>query len=419
MTMNAGRRRVHDKLAALPGVRPVRRPIVAGGSEEFDLFYVRTGKKSAHPLVIIPGGPGAASVALYRGLRRRAANAGLDVIMIEHRGVGLSRHDDAGADLPPEAMTIDDVVEDIAAVLDDAQVGSAVIYGTSYGTYLAAGLGARHPGRVHAMILDSPLLSADDIDVVRAATRRVLWDGDEPETAGLAVKVRRLFDDGVLTPTAVQLAADMYGVAGPDLLGRQLDLLLEGQDWLWGAVGFGTRLFFERKTPYHNEPDLVGRIGYRELNYGAEPDGKPLDPAVALRELAIGDPNFVAEPYDLISAMPAFTWPTVVISGGRDLTTPRAVAKKIADLIPDSVLVEMPTAGHSVIDDREGSALEIVKAVYAGTMNQLPRRSTQLDAAPRAMSVRLLVWAIHAAAAAESMVPAAVPRVVRQVTTTS
>jgi len=68
MTMNAKRRRAHDKLAAMPGVRPVRRPVTPEGDGEFDLFYVRTGKKSATPLVIIPGGPGAASIALYRGL---------------------------------------------------------------------------------------------------------------------------------------------------------------------------------------------------------------------------------------------------------------------------------------------------------------------------------------------------------------
>ena len=117
-----------------------------------------------HPLVLIPGGPGVASVALYRGFRRRAAAEGLDVIMVEHRGVGMSRHDDRGADLPPEALTIDQAVDDMAAVLEDADVDKAVIYGTSYGTYLAAGVGVRHPDRVHAMILDSPLLSADDID---------------------------------------------------------------------------------------------------------------------------------------------------------------------------------------------------------------------------------------------------------------
>jgi pimeloyl-ACP methyl ester carboxylesterase len=416
MTMNAGRRRVHDRLAALPGVRRVRRP-VAGGPEEFDLFYVRVGERSAHPLMIIPGGPGAASVALYRGLRKHAVAEGLDVIMVEHRGVGMSRHDDAGNDLPPEALTVDAAVGDIAAVLDDAEVGEAVLYGTSYGTYLAAGVGVRHPDRVHAMILDSPLLAADDVDVVRAAVRRVLWDGDEPGTAELATKVRALAGDGVLTPASAQLAANMFGLGGPELLGRQLDLLLKDHDWVWGAVGLGTRLLAERNTPFHNEPDLVGRIGYRELNYGAVPDGKPLDPAVALREMATGDVDFVAEPYDLVMAMPGFTWPTVVISGGRDLTTPRAVARRIVDLIPDSVLLEMPTAGHSIIDIKEGSALEIVKAVYAGEIRELPSRSAQLDAEPSLLSVRLLKRAITAAAAAESVVPSVVPRAVRHVTT--
>ena len=392
--MNAGRRRVHDKLAALPGVSSVRRPVLADGPDEFDLFYVRVGEKSGHPLVFIPGGPGAASIALYRGLRKRAAADGLDVIMVEHRGVGMSRHDDAGADLPLEALTIDAAVEDIAAVLDHAEVDQAVVYGTSYGTYLAAGLGVRHPGRIHAMILDSPLLSADDIDEVRDAVRRALWDGDDEETAELAVKVHQLVEDGVLTPAATQLAADMYGLGGPELLGRQLDLLLNDHDWVWGAIGLGTRLLVERKTPFHNEPDLVGRIGYRELNYGAMPDGKPLDPAVAMRETATGEVDFVAEPYDLISAMPAFTWPTVVISGGRDLTTPRAVALRIAQLIPDAVLVDMPTSGHSVIDTKERSALDIVKAVYAGEIAELPGRSAELDASPSLLSVRLLRRAI-------------------------
>jgi pimeloyl-ACP methyl ester carboxylesterase len=418
MTMNASRRRAHNRLAALPGVRPVRRPV--GGSaagQEFDLYYARTGRKSDHPLVVIPGGPGAASVALYRGLRRRAAAGGLDVIMVEHRGVGMSRHDDAGADLPPEALTIEAAVDDIAAVLDDAHVESAVVYGTSYGTYLAAGLGVRHPGRVHAMILDSPLLSADDVDAVRTATRRVLWDGADPETAELAAKVRALVEEGILTPVAAQLAAGMYGFAGPKVLRRQLDLLLQGRGWLWGAVGLGTRLLLDRKTPYHHEPDLVGRIGYRELNYPAVPDGGPLDPAVAFRETATGDVDFVAEPYDLVAAMPGFRWPTAVISGGRDLVTPPAVAQRIVSLLPDATLVDLPTAGHSVIDTRERTALDVVKAVYAGTMHQLPSRSAQLDAVPGGIGVRTLVWAIGAAAKAESAVPSALPRVVRRVTT--
>jgi proline iminopeptidase len=416
MTMNAKRRRAHDKLAALPGVRPVRRPILPGGGEEFDLYYVRTGRKSAHPLVVIPGGPGAASIALYRGFRRRAAADGLDVIMIEHRGVGMSRHDDGGADLPPEALTIEQVVDDVAAVLDDAQVNKALIYGTSYGTYLAAGVGVRHPARVHAMILDSPVLSANDIVAVREATRRVLWDGDNSETAGLAPKVRRLVGDDVLNPTAAQLAIAVYGFAGPAVLQRQLDLLLAGRRWLWSALGQAARLLFERKSPYRNEPDLVGRIGYRELNYGAVPDGKPLDQAVAFREFATDTTEFEAEPFDLIDEMPKFTWPTVVISGGRDLITPPSVAQRIASLIPGAVLVNLATAGHSLIDLRERAALDIVKAVNDDTIGGLPARANKLDSTPGGLAVRLLVWGIAAAAVLEQALPAAVPRTVQRVT---
>jgi pimeloyl-ACP methyl ester carboxylesterase len=179
----------------------------------------------------------------------------------------------------------------------------------------------------------------------------------------------------------------------------------------------GTRLLLERKTPYHHEPDLVDRIGYRELNYGAEPDGHPLDPAVAMRELATGEVEFVAEPFDLIAAMPGFTWPTVVIAGGRDLTTPLAVAHRIAELIPDSILVELPTAGHSIIDSRERPALEVAKAICAGTAHELPSRAAQLDAVPSPLPLRLLVWGIGVAAVAESAVPSVLPRAVRHVTT--
>ena len=317
---------------------------------------------------------------------------------------------------PPEALTIDQVVDDVAAVLDDAQVDKAVIYGTSYGTYVAAGVGVRHPDRVHGMILDSPVLSAHDIDAVRDATRRLLWDGDTPETADLAPKVRRLVDQDMLSPEAAQLAAAMYGFAGPAVLRRQLDLLLAGRRGLWSALGIGARFLFERKVPYRHEPDLVGRIGYRELNYGAAPDGKPLDPAIAFLEFATDTTEFEAEPFDLIDEMPKFAWPTVVISGGRDLITPPAVARRIASLIPGAVLVNLATAGHSAIDLRERAALEIAKATYDGTSSGLPARTKKLDSTPGGLGVRLVIWGIAAAAAVEQAVPAAVPRTVQRVT---
>src|SRR5581483_9458744 len=270
----------------------------------------------------------------------------------------------------------------------------AIPYGTSYGAYIAAGIGVRQPQRVQAMILDSPVLSGDDIEEVRTAIRRVLWDGTDSETAELAPKVRRLVDEGVLTPAAGQLAGAVYGFGGPELLNRQLDLLLRGRRGLWTVLDGLARMLIARKAPYRNEPDLVGRIGFRELNYGDVPDGQPLDPAAAYREFSTDTVEFEAEPYDLVAEMPKFTWPTVVVSGGRDLTTPPAIADRIATLVPKARLVRLPTAGHSVLDGREPAALQIAKAVRDGRIDALPERAAALDALPASPPIRLMTAAI-------------------------
>jgi len=416
MAMNAKRRGVHEKLARLPGVRPVRRPVspgwgshpLAGDAEEFDLYYVRAGRKSLHPLVIIPGGPGVASLQVYKGLRRRAVAAGLDVIMIEHRGVGMSRRDDSGADLPPQALTVEQVVDDVAAVLDDTHVDSAVIYGVSYGTYIAAGVGVRHPGRVRAMILDSPLLSRDDIELARTAIRGLLLAGNNPETAALAPKVRRLVDAGVMTASAGPVTVTVYGYGGTALLDRLLDLLLDGRTMLWRVLSRLTTVV-DRTVPYRYESDLVSRIAFRELDYAAEPDGLPLDPALAVRETLTETATFEAEPYDLAAEMPKFNWPTVVVSGGLDLVTPPAVAQRVASLVPNAVLLALPTMAHSALDFREPAALAIPAAVWRGQLDGLADKAPTLDALPAPPALRLLRKAIEVAAIVEGALPTVWP----------
>jgi pimeloyl-ACP methyl ester carboxylesterase len=326
--------------------------------------------------------------------------------MVEHRGVGMSRHTDSGADLPPDAITIDQAVDDLAAVLDDAGVSTATFYGTSYGTYLAAGVGVRHPERVEAMVLDSPLLSTGDIDAMRTAIRGLLWDGSDPQASGLAPKVRALAESGVFGAAGGQVAGTLYGYGGAALLDRQLDLLLGGHTLVWSALRRLGRMA-TRKVPYRNESDLVGRIAFRELNYAGVPDGLPLDPALDLH--LGGNPGryepFDTEPYDLVAEMPKFGWPTVIISGGRDLTTPPAIAERIATLVPDAVLVSMPTAGHSVLDSRERAALAVIDAVRNGAAEQLSAIAPELDTLPGRTGLRLAMSAIAAAAACESVLP--------------
>jgi proline iminopeptidase len=323
--------------------------------------------------------------------------------------VGMSRHDDSGADLPPEAITVDQVVDDVAAVLDDAHVDSAVIYGTSYGTYLAAGLGARHPGRVQAMILDSPLLSRHDIAMVRDAIRGLLFDGDTPEGAALAPKVRKLIDAGLMTGSAGEVATTIYAHGGAPLLDRELDLLLSGRITLWRVLSRMSAVV-SLNVAYRHEIDLVSRIAFRELDYAAELDGLPLDPAVAIREIMSETATFEAEPYDLVAEMPKFTWPTVVISGGRDLVTPRAVAERVASLVPNAVLLDLPTMAHSAVDFREPAALAVAGAVCRGEIDKLVGQGSALDALPARPAMRLLWKAVDLAAKAEGALPAVPPR---------
>lgn len=394
-------RRTREKLAALPGVRSVRRPVTPVGAEEFDLYYVRSGRRGGVPLVIVPGGPGMASIAGYPGLRKHAAALGLDVVMVEHRGVGMSRRDDSGADLPAEALTIEQVVDDIGAVLDDAGIDTAIAYGTSYGTYLAAGLGVRHPSRVRAMVLDSPLLSCDDFELVRSHCRDLWWHDD----SAIAVKMHALTEAGRLLPEDLTIAAAVFGLGGPDVLEHHLDLLMDGRRALWAALRGIVIHAARRKVPYQNEPDLVGPIGFRELNFVGSPDGLPLDTTLTWRGVPGADTPFEGEPFDLVTQMPGFDWPTVVVSGGRDLIAPPAVADRIAELVPRATLVRLPTGSHSVLDTREPAALRIMAEVAAGRPESLAARGAELDALPATWSMRLTPAALGLLARLASVLP--------------
>ena len=163
--------------------------------------------------------------------------------------------------------------------------------------------------------------------------------------------------------------------AGLRLLDRQLDLLLDGRITLWSSLTRFTSLL-TRTVPYRYEIDLVSRIAFRELDYAAEPDGLPLDPALAIRETLNQTAAFEAEPYDLVAEMPKFDWPAVVVSGGRDLITPPAVAQRVASLLPNSVLLALPTMGHSALDFREPAALAIAGSVWRGELDGLANRAS-------------------------------------------
>ncbi len=381
-------------------VKRVRRE-ASGGSPAFDLAYFRTRPKrslrktlasgvpdpapegaseNSVPTVIIPGGPGLASSLPYGTLRRQAKADGLYLIMIDHRGVGLSRFDLQGRPLPQSAMWVDDVVDDIAAVLDAEGVSKANIVGSSYGSYLASAFGAKYPERVAGMLLDSALQSAGDLQVERDAIRALFWDSDS-ELAALVRQVARMGEDQRVLLDVVRGAFELCGTGATECILRLRAKGRKGLAWRLLA-SYAARDASIAEAPDYYEFARAGAIGFRELNYAPLPDGKPLDPALTYSKLAGDFPPFAGESADLVSATRGFRWPLVLLVGDRDIRTPAAIAKRAERLAPDSVLVQIEN-GHSALDTHPIALVKVVKLLAKGRAHELANLGPMLSALPR------------------------------------
>ncbi|MDA8370271.1 MAG: alpha/beta fold hydrolase [Nocardiopsaceae bacterium] len=398
--------RLAERLRRSPAVHTVPRPIHPGGPETFDLGYVREGRPGGIPLLIVPGGPGLASVLPYRKVRRMAAARGFDVIMVEHRGVGLSRTDRSGADLPMDALTIEAAAGDIAAVLDDCELERAVVWGSSYGGYLAQAFGARHGDRVSGMVLDSASTSSADDAAARDHVRRLLWHGDDEfGTVEVAEKLRELVAQGrVPVEETGPVVPVVYEFGGVALLDHLLDAVAGGRRRTWNQVRQLATREITSVVPYALEFDLVGAIWFRELARD-RPDGKPLDTSVGLADLADRFPEFQGEPFDMAVEQRRFTWPTAVLTGDYDLRSVRPLAEDIVDRVPDAVLVPFDRLGHSMLDRHPFAGLAAAAAVANGRHHDLPRYADRIQRVRQPLSARALGTFLRASLALETAVP--------------
>lgn len=389
----------------------VERPVGVGAGT-FPLAYLRATPEDGRrglPVLMVPGGPGLASAAPYRGVRARAAALGIDAIMVEHRGVGLSRRDSEGRHLPREAVTLERVADDMEAVLEHAGVERVVVYGSSYGSYVAQVFALRHPARVAAMVLDSPMLSVEpDLAENRAHRRRVLWTGEDPALAPVAAAVRTLAARGGPMRELSDVVQIVHEFAGPEVLHRLLLARAKGRlRGTWNRVAALGRTEVDGKgRPFLLEPDLVAGIAYGELGFGLPTDGGPLDPQLTFVDAAARHPRFAGEPFDLPAALARATWPVVVVSGERDLRTPRPVAQRIVEIAPAGLLVPLRATGHSALDAHTEAALHVARAVADDDTACLQDTAT-IDALPRRGPSRLLGTALSAVVRATTRRPTA------------
>jgi pimeloyl-ACP methyl ester carboxylesterase len=359
------------------------------------------------PVLIIPDGPARASVLPYDVLRRSLAARGVDVLMMEHRGVGFSRLDATGEDLPASAVTLREVVRDVLAVLDHAHVERAAIVGTGYGAQLAQILAVLHPERVHSLVLDSPRTSAADELIAQRRLRELYWEGAEPTTSSTAAVLRRLAAEGKVEVTRagpVVLAVHEHG--GPAAVRDLVDLLAVGRGSLtWTSVRQVLNRAWLESTPFVVEHDLVARLVHTELGMGAHADGGPLDPLLLTAEEARAVPPFAGETLDLHALAPAITAPTLVISGSQDLVSPPRIARDLTERIPGARLLEIRGARHSMLETRSRILQVAARWSACGAAHLLPEHAAQLAALPVSATDRALSRGLQIALAAERHSP--------------
>lgn len=375
-------RRLRTTAESVEGLHRIDRPVTdERGRATFSLAYVRTspdtspdrtetpgadratgvgsvGLGEAPPVLIIPGGPGLASAVPYVGLRKKAVKRGLDVLMVEHRGVGLSRRTSTGDDLPLDSMRISLAVDDIRAVLDQEGIDQVIVVGSSYGSYLATAFAATLPSRVVGLVLDSPLLRAGKADA-RAWSNALLHDGTAGDEAHRRV-ARKVRDTAAGSPDDAarrELARAVritYEFAGLDTLDAFLNQRAVGRARITSALlqklgssDTGTPL------PYYMEFDRVAEIAFRELDYADSDPDALFDGGAEFIDLAKAYSSYSAEPVDTMAALSTFDFPIIALSGDRDLRTPRPVADDAVRRVPHGVLATVPDHGHSALDTHD------------------------------------------------------------------
>lgn len=129
---------------APPQVHPLRVPgrTVFVGDDEF--LVREMGPDQEVPILLVHGLAGASLTEWYQVAPKLAVDRRL--IMIDHRGHGLSAMGD-------ERFEVSDDADDIAGVLDEMGVTRVDVVGYSMGGSIAQSFARRHPGRVRNLVL--------------------------------------------------------------------------------------------------------------------------------------------------------------------------------------------------------------------------------------------------------------------------
>ena len=318
-----------------------------------------------------------------------------------------------------------DSVDDIEALRVESGYQKLVLFGVSYGTKVALDYAAKYPANVESLVLDS-VVPPEGSDVLNVSTFKTMpralgelcgagackgittsvghdlfnlvhkvgrkpISGKVNTPGGNSLKVR-LDQDGVLD---ILLAGDLNPTLRSELPGamrsaikddtRPLLRLLLRAKGLTGipdarAQGpldeadsdalFAATRCEESAFPWDRNAGAEQRASQALGAARAHPvtDFQPFNYKIALRSesipVCLAWPNASPPPAPPTPLPPV---PTLILSGGFDLRTPREDAASVAARIPGAQLVAVPFTGHSVVtSDLSDCAKNAIAAFFAG-----------------------------------------------------
>ena len=257
------------------------------------IFYESWGERGADAPVMLCDGIGCDGY-VWRYLRQDLADRfGLH---LHYRGHGRT-----AAPRDPRAVTIEHLADDVASVLDDALVESAILIGHSMGVQVALETYRRHAMRVAGLVL---ICGAPSHPLKTFRGSSALEE---------------------ILPTVQRWVHRVPGVVNQ--LTRRL---------------LPTRLAYEIATRLEIQRDLVEPADFMPYLEGMA----HIDARLFVAMLSSAGQHSAEE------LLPAITAPTLVVVGARDGFTPPDRGRAMAAAIPGAELLEIPNASHTAPIER-------------------------------------------------------------------
>jgi proline iminopeptidase len=263
-------------------------------------------KGEGRAIVALHGGPGLDGSGWFPALDPLASD-GWHVLAPDHRGNGRS---DAG---DPSRWTVAQMADDVEALIDGLALEGPVVFGWSFGSFVAQSHMARH-GTATAYVLMGTVAGPESLHEVY--DRLAVF---EPEHLRTQVTASWERESTVQTPEECkQLLADQipFHVADPE--GPLVQWLID-----------------------HD------RVVYR--------------PEV-LRHFATGGEYGLVDQRDVLRS---FSRPVLVLSGAADRTTPAVSAQELADAIPTAEHVVIDGAAHMIPYEQPEAFLSAMRGFLA------------------------------------------------------